>query len=234
MNREENIHIYASGPDAVIDFIRQMIEKSIPPCQNESQLTLLTKPSDISKTLEGIHRDIENLTDPATKPVISILLNLVEKLSSDYSTLKDEVQRLKDMINHLKGEQGKPRIKANTNRASDVSSEQERKQAATSEAENAEGFKLSKNSLLKLREHRIPSEIIDRLQALSTHTYETEADFVNAVESEIGDELSKEHIPLLVKYARYRKRKRKAKLPQIKIDREEFCPVDAAVLLKPL
>jgi len=228
MNQGKNIHVYASGPNAVIDFINRMIEKSVPVCQNESQLTLLTKPSDISKTLESIHRDIENVTDITAKSVISILLNLVENLFSDYSALKDKVQRLNDMINHLKGEQGKPHIKSNNNRSiNDVSSEQERKQA---ENKNTVVFKLNKKSLQKLKEQRIPAEILDPLENLSANKYETESDFVNAVEAEIGADLTKLHITLLLKYARYKKRNRKAKLPAIKIDREEFCPVDTAVL----
>ena|GEM_PF-134235 len=232
MNRGKNIHIYASGPNAVIDFINRMIEKSVPTCQNESQITLLTKPSDISKTLESIHRDIKNLTDTTAKPVISSLLNLVENLFSDYSALKDEVQRLKDMINYLQGEQGKPHIKPNTNRASDdVSSEQERKQAEMSaENKNTVGFKLNKNSLQKLKEQRIPTEILNPLENLSANKYETESDFVCAVAAEIGADLTKQYITLLLKYARYKKRIRNAKLPEIKIDREKFCPVDAAVL----
>ncbi len=232
MNRGKNIHVYASGPNAIIDFINRMIEKSVPPCQNESPITLLTKPSDISKTLESIHRDIENLTDTAAKPVISTLLNLVENLFSDNSTLKDKVQRLNDMINHLQGEQGKPNIKANTNRSSDdVSSEQERKQAeASAENKNTVGFKLNKNSLQKLKEQRIPAEILDKLENLSADKYETESDFVNAVTSETGAGLTKQHITLILKYARYKKRNRKAKLPEIKIDRRKFCPVDTAIL----
>jgi len=205
VNRGKNIHIYASGPNAVIDFINRMIEKSVPTCQNESQITLLTKPSDISKTLESIHRDIKNLTDTTAKPVISSLLNLVENLFSDYSALKDEVQRLKDMINYLQGEQGKPHIKPNTNRASDdVSSEQERKQAEMSaENKNTVGFKLNKNSLQKLKEQRIPTEILNPLENLSANKYETESDFVCAVAAEIGADLTKQYITLLLKYARY-------------------------------
>ena len=88
-----------------------------------------------------------------------------------------------------------------------MSSEQERKQAeALAENKNTVGFKLNKNSLQKLKEQRIPTEILDKLENLSANKYETESDFVNAVEAQIGADLTKQHITLILKYARYKKR----------------------------
>lgn len=54
------------------------------------------------------------------------LLNLIEKLSADLRTAQAEIQRLRDEINRLKGEQGKPTLKANTPPSQDHSSERER------------------------------------------------------------------------------------------------------------
>ena len=57
------------------------------------------------------------------------LLNLVEKLSMDLRALREENQSLRDEINHLNGEQGKPDTKANKEKpaeTSDHSSENER------------------------------------------------------------------------------------------------------------
>ena len=46
-------------------------------------------------------------------PGIDQLLNLVEKLSADLRNAQLE-KRLRDEVNRLKGEQGKPKIKGNT------------------------------------------------------------------------------------------------------------------------
>lgn len=57
------------------------------------------------------------------------LLNLVEALQQDNGTIRAENEQLQDEINRLKGEQGKPTLKANTAKpAADHSSEQERRQ----------------------------------------------------------------------------------------------------------
>ncbi len=65
----------------------------------------------------------------SARQAIGMLLNLVENLKSENQELRELVQRLRDGINRLKGEQGKPKIKPNKKRQtspSDHSSEQER------------------------------------------------------------------------------------------------------------
>ena len=70
---------------------------------------------------------IETL-DQARETIV-LLLNLVEKFKQESDVLKKKVQDLQDEVNRLKGEQGKPDIKANKNSGnSDHSSETERKQ----------------------------------------------------------------------------------------------------------
>ena len=66
------------------------------------------KTEDITKVLEIIQPDIDKIEDPASKKVISVLLNLIEELASENARLRQENQALKDEINRLKGEQGKP------------------------------------------------------------------------------------------------------------------------------
>ena len=81
----------------------------------------------------------------------------MEKVLSDNTSLLEKNQALKDEVNRLKGEQGKPEIKANKKEDGDISSEKERKEAEGKEDENnREGFKLSKSSLEKLKENQIP------------------------------------------------------------------------------
>jgi hypothetical protein len=155
----------------------------------------------------------------------------VEDVLSDNTRLRKENQALKDEINKLKGEQGKPDIKPNNKNDGDISSEQERKDAEASEDEiSREGFKLGKPSLEKLKENRIPAEVLERLKRLTGKKYSSKAEFIEAVTSAIGSDLTNQYIKILVKYARYKKRKRTPKLPEIQIDREEKCAVDTKQL----
>jgi regulator of replication initiation timing len=186
---------------------------------------------DIIEVLENIQNKIENIEDKKTKEILSVLYNLVEDVLSDNTRLREENQALKDEINKLKGEQGKPDIKANNKNDGDISSEQERKDAEASEDEiSREGFKLCKPSLEKLKENRIPAEVLEQLKRLTGKKYSGKAEFIEAVKSVIGSDLTNQYIKILVKYARYKKRKRTPKLPEIQIDREEKCAVDTKQL----
>ena len=55
-----------------------------------------------------------------------VLLNVVSNLQQENVELKAEIQQLRDEINRLKGEQGKPNVKGNKTTSSDHSSEKER------------------------------------------------------------------------------------------------------------
>ena len=57
--------------------------------------------------------ELSAIEDENARQLIRRLLNLVEKLSADLRDLQAENQALRDEGNHLKGEQGKPKIKAN-------------------------------------------------------------------------------------------------------------------------
>jgi hypothetical protein len=79
--------------------------------------------------LEGF--DPNHIQDlEGARQAIMMLLNLVETLKTENQELREMIQRLRDEINRLKGEQGKPNIKPNTKKrtSSDHSSEQERHQ----------------------------------------------------------------------------------------------------------
>ncbi len=72
--------------------------------------------------------DLSRIQDENARELIVRLLNLVEKLSADLRDAQVEIQRLRDEVNRLKGEQGKPKIKGNTPKPppTDHSSEKER------------------------------------------------------------------------------------------------------------
>jgi hypothetical protein len=189
------------------------------------------KKAELSEVLESIQNQVEKIQDRKTKEIVSVLYNLVEDIVADNTSLLKENQALKDEINRLKGEQGKPDIKANKNNDGNISSEKERKDAEAIEDEiNREGFKLDKSSLEKLQENGIPGEILEQLKSLDRIKYSTKGEFIEAVKSLIGSDLTNLHINTLVKYARYKKRNRKPKLPEIQIDREEKCAVNTEQL----
>jgi hypothetical protein len=78
--------------------------------------------------------DLSNIEDENARQLIIRLLNLIEALSTDLRNAQAEIQRLRDEINRLKGEQGKPKIKANRARpanppAQNYSSEEERRKS---------------------------------------------------------------------------------------------------------
>ena len=74
--------------------------------------------------------DLNAIQDENARQLIMRLLNLIEKLTADLRDVQAENQRLRDEINRLKGEQGKPKIKGNTSKppkeVQDHSSEKER------------------------------------------------------------------------------------------------------------
>jgi hypothetical protein len=76
--------------------------------------------------------DLHAISDENARQLIRRLLNLIEQLSADLREAQAENQRLRDEVNRLKGEQGKPDIKANTSKtpktsSTDHSSEKERR-----------------------------------------------------------------------------------------------------------
>lgn len=58
--------------------------------------------------------DLSAITDENARILIQQLLNLIEQLAADLREAQAENQRLRDELNRLKGEQGKPDIKGNT------------------------------------------------------------------------------------------------------------------------
>jgi Transposase IS66 family len=57
--------------------------------------------------------DPSTIQDPALRQVVQALMNQVEELAAKVRAQADEIQRLRDENNHLKGEQGKPNIQPN-------------------------------------------------------------------------------------------------------------------------
>ena len=129
---------------------------------------------DLQAEINAIDQETAQLENSDQQSIVKKLLNIIERLASSYNAQESELQKLRDEINRLKGEQGKPNIKANKKKDGDISSEAERKEAeanAKKDIENGDG--------------------------------------------ESGENTDKK-----------KKRQREPKLPKIKIDREQICPLD--------
>ena len=86
------------------------------------------KRTDLKKAINLLNIDMKSIS--TTKGIIITgLFNIIETIFQDKEELQKENQKLKDEINHLKGEQGKPDIKGknSNNSNSNYSSEEERK-----------------------------------------------------------------------------------------------------------
>ncbi len=95
--------------------------------------------------------DINNITDlDDALDCIRKLLNLVETLNQEILELKRQNQQLRDEINRLKGEQGKPKIKPKKKTPEQYSSEKERKRPKKRK-------KRSKKDRIKIHNTRICS-----------------------------------------------------------------------------
>ncbi len=169
--------------------------------------------TDISKTLENIQNQVEKIKNKKAQKIVLDLYNLVEKLVSKNTNLTEENQALKNEINELKGEQGKPVIKPNKKKDGNISSEDERKEAEASvDKIDREGFKLNKSTLEKLKDNKIPEEVLEQLKNLTGKKYSNKAEFKAAIKSAIGNDLTNKHINTLANHARYLRRNRNPKI----------------------
>ncbi len=80
------------------------------------------------KTGIKLQRETVSLSGPNTKDTFKSLFNLIDQLYSENEALREKNQPLKDEINSLKGEQGKPDIYKSTQQTN-PSSEQDRKES---------------------------------------------------------------------------------------------------------
>lgn len=80
------------------------------------------------QTLSNLFQLIAGIQDQQIKTAFTTLFNIIEELNSRNKILVEENQQLRDEINRLKGEHGKPDIKPNKRTGSEnISSERERK-----------------------------------------------------------------------------------------------------------
>jgi hypothetical protein len=87
--------------------------------------------ADLTSAFADLNVDLERIADPNMRRCVIGLLNIVQQMGSENSSLREENQRLRDEIARLKGEQGRPDVKpsnrGNGAGSSDHSSEKQRK-----------------------------------------------------------------------------------------------------------
>ena len=88
------------------------------------------------------------------------LLNLVEELKQENLSQRAEIQALRDEINRLKGEDGKPEIKANKKQQQDHSSENERKGSSRKRRKRKRHAKLKidREEIVRIDKNQLPSD----------------------------------------------------------------------------
>ena len=112
---------------------------------------------DTKKAVEKLAIDLDSIADQNTRILIRHLLNLIEQQAETIKELQKENQKLRDEINHLKGEQGQPKIRKQTSRNEDISSEEERKKRKVKKERNKKDKKKE-----KLVVHKTERRFVDK------------------------------------------------------------------------
>lgn len=106
--------------------------------------------------------DLSTIQEENARELVKRLLNMIEQLSAEVREIRVENQRLRDEVNHLKGEQGKPNIKGNKSGgapALDHSSEQERyKRRRRQKRSKKAGLHIEREEVLKVDRARLPAD----------------------------------------------------------------------------
>jgi hypothetical protein len=102
--------------------------------------------------------DPNTIQDAAVRQVVLYLMNLVENLHATVQEQAEEIQRLRDENNRLKGEQGKPKIKANK-AASPLSSEKERRESKPHRKANKQAqIRIDRVEVLQVDREQLPQD----------------------------------------------------------------------------
>jgi hypothetical protein len=107
--------------------------------------------------------DLHSIADAQARELVSRLLNLLEDVRADLRAAQAEIQRLRNEINRLKGEQGQPMIKPNTPRPppKDLSSEQERRTPKVwSKGRKTDCIPIDRAQVVAVDPARLPSDAV--------------------------------------------------------------------------
>jgi len=102
--------------------------------------------------------DPNTIEDERVRQVVIELMNLVESLSGKLSERDAVIQQLRDELNRIKGEQGKPKIKGKKP-SSDLSSEQERRESKPRIiGSKQDQIKIDREMLVKVDHEQLPAD----------------------------------------------------------------------------
>jgi len=107
--------------------------------------------------------DLHSIADEQARELVRRLLNLLEDVRADLRAAQAEIQRLRDEINRLKGEQGQPTIKPNTPQPppKDLSSEQERRTPkAWSKGRKTDRIPIDREQVVAVDPARLPPDAV--------------------------------------------------------------------------
>jgi hypothetical protein len=105
--------------------------------------------------------DLSGIQEENARQLVVRLLNLIEALSADVRDAQVEIQRLRDEVNRLKGEQGKPNVKANTPQPPrpDHSSEKERRKPRPRQKRSKKAaIRIDREQVLKVDQASLPAD----------------------------------------------------------------------------
>jgi Transposase IS66 family len=114
----------------------------------------------ISTLLQSV--EPSQIADQSVRQTVELLLNIIEQLNASLKELERENQQLRDEINRLKGEQGKPDIKPNTKKGfkPNHSSEAERKVAKEHrKSRKKETIKVDREQILTIPKEEMPTDV---------------------------------------------------------------------------
>jgi hypothetical protein len=125
---------------------------------------------EIKKVLNELTAELDSITDKKALTIIKVLINLVEMLAEENARLKEMVQTLKDEINRLKGEQGKPDIRGqskgsdgSSTGSSNHSSEKERKRRKgnnKNKGKSTKNIRIDKRVIIELDKAQLPDDAV--------------------------------------------------------------------------
>jgi hypothetical protein len=107
--------------------------------------------------------DLHSIADAQARELVNRLLNLLEDVRADLRAAQAEIQRLRNEINRLKGEQGQPTIKSNTPQPppKDLSSEQERRTPkAWSKGRKTDRIPIDREQVVAIDPARLPPDAV--------------------------------------------------------------------------
>ena len=107
--------------------------------------------------------DLHSIADEQARALVRQLLNLLEDVRADLRAAQAEIQRLRNEINRLKGEQGQPTIKPNTPQPppKDLSSAQERRTPkAWSKGRKTDHIPIDREQVVVVDPARLPPDAV--------------------------------------------------------------------------